>query len=168
MKEFVIDKNTATKLIKFIQKAAKNLPESEVYRALRKKKVRVNGARVTDSKYELRPGDVVELYINDEFFAPIDGERIWEMTTDDLIVVYEDENLLIIDKPAGILCHEDESENVHTILNKARKHCDNPEIALCHRLDRNTRGLLICAKNALALREMTEIIRERALRKFYV
>jgi len=168
MKSYVIDKNSAVKLIKFLQKVAKNLPESEIYRALRKKKIKVNGKRVTDSKFELTIGDVVKLYINDEFFEPIVRENVWEKVTDDLIVIYEDDNILIVDKPAGILCHEDERENVNTILNKARKHCDDANIMLCHRLDRNTRGLIILAKNALALREMMLIIRNRWLRKFYV
>jgi len=168
MKEFIIDKNTAIKLIKFLQKVARNLPESELYRALRKKKIKVNGKRVTDSKLELSVGDVVELYINDEFFESVIRENLWEKVADDLVVIYEDDNILIVDKPSGILCHEDDRENVNTILNKAKKHCNSNDIALCHRLDRNTRGLIILAKNALALREMTLIIRNRYLKKYYI
>ena len=204
MKKFITDKNTTTKLIKFIQKTAQNMPESEIHKSLRKKKIKVNGKRVTDAKFQLSEGDIVELYINDEFFEPVKVNNVWEKVEDDLKIVYEDENILIVDKPAGLLCHEDDRENVQTLLNKAKKHIYNESIsqssvggatisvactskdntwvvgdaalgvthsdniALCHRLDRNTRGLVIIAKNPLVLREMTYIIRNRLLKKFYI
>jgi len=167
MKEFIIDKNTTGKLIKFIQKTARNLPENEIYKTFRKKKIRVNGKHVTDTKFELNINDVVQIYINDEFFGNVNKKNVWENVTDDLKIVYEDSNILIVDKPVGLLCHEDDFENVNTLLNKAKKHLNDDNIALCHRLDRNTRGLVIISKNGLALKEMTAIIKNRFVVKFY-
>ncbi|MDR1102034.1 MAG: RluA family pseudouridine synthase [Clostridiales bacterium] len=179
MKEFVISENDAGKLIKFIQKTAVNMPESGIHKHLRKGRVRVNGACVRDGKTLIGAGDRVNLYVNDEFFAPIDNKTALEHVSADITIVFEDENLLIIDKPVGILAHEDEHENVNTMINRAKKYLINkgdyvPEQenqfapALCHRLDRNTRGLLIVAKNAEILRNMNEIIKHRQVRKFYL
>ena len=178
MKEFVITQNDSGKLIKFMQKTAKNLPESALHKALRKGRVRVNGVKTKDSKLMLAPNDVVQMYINDEFFGTIEGSDLWRKAKPEVAIVYEDENLLICDKPSGLLSHEDASENVNTLINRA-KHLlyqrgewlpDSENTfapALCHRLDRNTRGLIIIAKNAAALREMAEIIKHKWVTKTY-
>ncbi|GHV18886.1 pseudouridine synthase [Clostridia bacterium] len=189
MKKFTITPNDAGKLIKFMQKNVKNLPASVLQKSLRKGRVKVlpsgssDFVRVKDPKYELFAGDIVELYINDEFFAPIDSDEPWRKVKSEkaaeIYVVYEDENIMIVDKPAGLLVHEDDSENVYTLINMVKKVLYErgewvPEEenafapALCHRLDRNTRGLVIVAKNAGSLGEMNEVIKKRYVKKYYL
>lgn len=178
MREFTINQNDAgQRLDKFIAKAVPKLPASLLYKYIRIKRIKVNGKRA-EEKQKLVKGDLVQLYVNDEFFENADSPFDFMNTTDDVRVVYEDENILIADKPAGLLCHSDENESRHTLINKIllylyHKHAYLPEQensftpALCNRIDRNTSGLVIAAKNAEALRIMSEKIKLREVKKFY-
>lgn len=178
MKSFLINENDAGQRVdRFLQKAVPDLPQTLLYKYLRIKRIKRNKKRCTGAE-RLEQGDLLELYINDEFFGKPHGERLFEQTTDDAVIVYEDANLLLADKPAGLLCHSDDSESVHTLINKLQLHLyrageydpdreNSFAPALCNRIDRNTSGLVIAAKNAAALREMTERIRRREVQKTY-
>ncbi len=175
MKEFLISKNDADiRLDKFMMRVMPTSKLGDIYKALRKKKVRVNGKH-QGGEYRLKPDDTVAMYISDEFFK---GERKsfpWINIKAEVNVVYEDENILVADKPSGLPSQDDgdslESRVRSYLYKKGEVDLDAVPLfipSLCHRIDRNTEGLLIAAKNALALRILNEKIRNKEIRKFYL
>ncbi len=179
MKEFIISKNDAgQRLDKFVSKITTNLSGALLYKYLRKKAIKVNGKK-HEISYRLQENDIVTLYINDEFFA--DDTPLFLKLNDkyDLDIIYEDENIILINKKPGILVHEDSNEQLHTLINYIlaylySKKEYNPENensfvpALCNRIDKNTGGIVIAAKNAIASREMYDIIKNREIKKYYL
>ncbi len=180
MKRIVVQKNDAgQRLDKFLFKLMPAIPGSLLYKYIRKKRVKLNGKK-SDEKYILKLGDVLELYINDEFFD--DGknnENEFKKLTPKLSVVYEDENIILADKPVGMLVHEDSNESINTLINNIKAYLwrnneYDPESensfvpALCNRIDRNTGGIVIAAKNAETLRIMNEKIKNREIKKTYL
>lgn len=179
MKEFQIKKNDAgQRLDKFLSKAVKGLPMSLMYKYIRTKKIKVNRAR-TDQKYMLQEGDIVQLFIKDEFFdSPEKDDSALASITPKLTVVYEDENIILCNKRPGVLVHEDDEGKDNTLIMHIKAYLYqkgeyNPEDeqsfapALCNRIDRNTGGIVIGAKNAEALRVMNEKIKNDEISKFY-
>lgn len=179
MKEFLIKKNDAgQRLDKFLSKAVKGLPTSLMYKYIRTKKIKVNRAR-TEQKYMLQEGDVVQLFIKDEFFdSPEKDESALASITPKLTVVYEDENIILCNKRPGVLVHEDDEGKDNTLIMHIKAYLYqkgeyDPESeqsfapALCNRIDRNTGGIVIGAKNAEALRVMNEKIKNDEISKFY-
>jgi 23S rRNA pseudouridine955/2504/2580 synthase len=178
MKAFTIGPNDAgQRLDKFLHKAVPRLPAPLMHKYMRLKRVKLNGARC-EAAQRLAPGDRLELYINDEFFEQ-QGPAGFLDAPGDVKIVYEDENILLADKPAGMLTHEDANESRDTLINRILRYLyDKGEYvpenersfapALCNRLDRNTRGIVIAAKNAEALRLMNEKIKNREVTKLYL
>ncbi len=179
MKEFTIKKNDAgQRLDKFLTKAVKGLPMSLMYKYIRTKKIKVNRAR-TEQKYVLQEGDVVQLFIKDEFFdSPERDDSALASIKPKLTVVYEDENIILVNKRPGVLVHEDDEARDNTLImhikaylyQKGEYDPENEQSfspALCNRIDRNTGGIVIGAKNAEALRVMNEKIKNDEISKFY-
>ena len=179
MKEFQIKKNDAgQRLDKFLTKAVKGLPMSLMYKYIRTKKIKVNRAR-TEQKYMLKEGDIVQLFIKDEFFdSPEKDDSALGSIVPKLTVVYEDENIILCNKRPGVLVHEDDEGKDNTLImhikaylyQKGEYDPDNEQSfapALCNRIDRNTGGIVIGAKNAEALRVMNEKIKNDEISKFY-
>lgn len=179
MKSFIINKNDAgQRLDKFITKAAPSLPKSLLYKYLRIKRIKINGKK-GDIALKLCEGDLVEMYINDEFFESKTPKYDFLSAPATLNVVYEDENILIADKKQGLLSHPDKNEYGDTLIARIQHYLyDKGEFkpdeessfrpALCNRIDRNTGGMVIAAKNAEALREMCDRIKEREVTKKYL
>ncbi len=180
MKEFDIRKNdSGQRLNKFLQKAVPRLPGGLMHKYVRLKRIKVNGKR-TDPAYRLAEGDRVQLYLNDEFFeAPREEEAYTHIKTPALSVVYEDEQVLLVNKAAGMVVHADETGDGDTLIAHIQAYlfqsgqwdpADEQSFtpALCNRIDRNTEGIVIAAKTAEALRLLNEGIRAHALRKCYL
>lgn len=177
MKTFSINQNDAGhRLDKFMSKVL-DAPQGMIFKALRKKRVRVNGKH-QDGAYRLSDGDRVDLYINDEFFQPSSKPDAWMKLTPELDVIYEDENLIVMNKPAGLLSQAEAGQNVNSLESHMRaylyhKRDFDPAAettflpSLCHRIDRNTSGLVIGAKNAGTLRAVNTAIKNREIKKFY-
>lgn len=180
MREIIIGKNDAgQRLDKFLHKLMPNLPDSMLHKGLRKELVRLGKKHVKDASCRLSEGDVLRLYFRDEFFEREPEDELYKSLVPKLSVVYEDENILLADKPQGLCVHEDESGTGATLIDyiKAylwRKGEYKPEQeqsfapALCNRIDRNTCGIVIAAKNAEALRIMNEKIKNREIHKYYI
>lgn len=179
MRILTVRKNDAgQRLDKFLSKAVKGLPMSLMYKFIRLKKIKVNRKR-TDQKYILAEGDEIQLFIKDEFFdSPEQDTSALHTITPKLSVVYEDENIMLLNKRPGVLVHEDSDAGENTLIMHIKAYlCQRGEFdpdseqsfapALCNRIDRNTGGIVIAAKNAEALREMNEKIRNDEVRKFY-
>ncbi len=180
MKEYKIGANDAgQRLDKFLSKAVPLLPPSLMHKYIRIKRIKVNGKRGEIST-KLNRGDLVSLYVNDEFFETkhLDAEP-WRAVSPELTIAYEDEHIIICDKPSGMSVHEDEQANIDTLINRIKsylyeKGTYRPENehsfapALCNRIDRNTAGLVIAAKTAVALRIMNDKIKQREVDKHYL
>lgn len=178
MKEFTVNKNDAgQRTDKFLSKAVPLLPKSLMYKYLRTKRIKLNGRRC-EINTRLCEGDVMQLYIGDEFFE-INSEKAFLSVPSDISVIYEDENILLCDKKIGLVVHEDNDNTVDTLINRILHYLyDKGEYdpddensfvpALCNRLDRNTGGIVIAAKNAEALRIINDKIKAREIEKRYL
>ena len=176
MKEIQIGANDAgQRLDKFLQKYFTNLPKSMMYKAIRNKKIKINRKRCQFDQ-QLKEGDIVLLFLPPEFLE----EKVTEIPlyTGNLDVIYEDSDILIVNKEAGLLSQSDQAGQQDTLVGRvqyylyAKKEYDPEQEnsftpALCHRLDKNTQGLVIAAKNARALRIMNQAIKERKIQKYY-
>ncbi|MBR4874433.1 MAG: RluA family pseudouridine synthase [Clostridia bacterium] len=181
MKSFTITKNdSGQRLDKFLSKTLTSMPKSLIYKSLRKKKIKVNGKRITDGSLPLNEGDFLEAYINDEFFGSTDEKyEFLSLTSPVLDIVYEDENIILVNKPQGLSVHADETKTPDTLINRIQKYLyDKDEFSpetdltfspsLAHRIDRNTSGLVLAAKNAESLRILCEKIKEKEIKKYYL
>ena len=180
MKEIQIRKNDAgQRLDRFVGKAVPLLPESLLQKYIRLKRIKRNG-KGAKRDVRLVEGDVLQLYINDEFFERPTEENAWlKIATPRLDIVYEDENILLADKKPGVLCHSAGEWSWDTLISNIQAYLRqngewDPKAenaftpALCNRIDRNTGGIVIAAKNAEALRILNDKIREREIAKYYL
>ena len=164
MRELTIGKNDAgQRLDRFVSKSLPLLPPALLQKYIRIKRIKVNGARAQRDQ-RLQTGDVLQLYINDEFFdQPKEDNLFLSLWKPSLDIVYEDENLMLLNKRPGLVVHADETEKVNTLINHIQAYLYqkrewNPRWenaftpALCNRIDRNTGGIVIAAKNAETLR----------------
>ena len=179
MKSFLISQNDGGQRVdKFITKAVPLLPKSLMYKYLRTKRIKLNGKK-TDIAARLQAGDVLELYINDEFFAQDEKKKHDFLSAPRALdIVYEDENIMILNKKAGVLCHPDDNEYVDTLIARVKRYLYekgeyDPDAensftpSLANRIDRNTGGLVLAAKNAGALRVLNQKIKDREITKKY-
>lgn len=180
MKEFIIQKNDAgQRLDRFVAKSVPLVPSSLIQKYIRLKRIKLNGKGAKqDTKLAL--GDTLQLYINDEFFEkPTEENAYLKITDPKLDIVYEDNNILLVNKPAGILCHSDGDWSHNTLIARIQAYLYNKREwrpreenafapALCNRIDRNTQGIVIAAKNAEALRVMNDKIKNREIEKYYL
>ena len=180
MKEFTIGKNDAgQRLDRWLAKTLPLLPGPLAQKYIRLKRVKVNG-KGSQRDVRLQVGDLLQLYINDEFFdQPREDNAFLAVFKPRLDIVYEDENLMLLNKRPGLLCHADEHEKVNTLIthiqaylyqkkewNPRDEHSFTP--ALCNRIDRNTGGIVMAAKNAETLRILNQKIKDREIAKFYL
>ena len=178
MREMTIGVNDAgQRLDKFLLKALPALPKTLMYKFLRTRHIKLNGKKAEIST-RLAAGDKLTLFISDEFCVQ-DSQQLFMQARPEIQTVYEDDNLLLVNKPSGLIVHEDEGESVDTLINRVlhylyKKGDYHPQQeasfapALCNRIDRNTEGIVIVAKNAEALRLLNACIRDRELHKYYL
>ena len=180
MKEIQIRKKDAgQRLDHFVGKAVPLLPESLLQKYIRLKRIKRNG-KGAKRDVRLVEGDVLQLYINDEFFEKPTEHNAWlKIATPRLDIVHEDENILLADKKPGVLCHSAGEWSWDTLISNIQAYLHqtgewDPKAenaftpALCNRIDRNTGGIVIAAKNAETLRIINEKIRDREIDKRYL
>ena len=181
MKEFTIGTNDAgQRLDRFLAKAVPLLPASLAQKYIRIKRIKCNGGRI-DRDTRLKAGDVLQLYINDEFFdKPREDNAYLTVAVPKLSIVYEDEHILLVDKRPGLAVHPHDGaeygktliDHIQAYLYQKREWSPRGENAftpaLCNRIDRNTGGIVIAAKTAEALRVMNQKIKDRELDKRYL
>ena len=181
MKELTIQKNDAgQRLDRFLSKAVPLLPASLAQKYIRLKRIKLNGGRA-ERDTRLRAGDVLQLYINDEFFdKPREDNAFLTVATPKLNIVYEDAHILLVDKRPGLAVHpHDGAEYGRTLIDHIQAYLYQKKQwrpreensftpALCNRIDRNTGGIVIAAKTAMALRVMNQKIKDRELDKRYL
>ncbi len=179
MKQNIIGANDAgQRLDKFLCKAYGNLPKALMYKYIRTKRIKLNGKRA-DIACKLTEGDVVTLYINDELLEPKAKRYEFTSAPANIDIVYEDKNIILVNKPEGLSVHPDNDEYRDTLiwriqhyLYKKGEYCPESEAsfkpALANRIDRNTCGIVIAAKTAVALRILNQKIKSRELDKRYL
>lgn len=179
MKEFIITENDAgQRLDKFLAKAAPALPMGMLCKEVRKKNIKRNGKRCEISD-RLETGDVIRLYLKDEFFEKAQKAISPTISAQPLDVLYEDARILAVYKPVGLVVHTDDGGSSDTLIGRVLHHLigtgayepDREQSftpALCNRLDRNTSGIVLAAKTAEALRTANEMIRDHAAVKRYL
>ena len=182
MREIIINKNDADqRLDKFLSKRFKNMPKSLMYKYIRTRYIKVNNKKCEISTM-LKEGDVLKLFIKDEFFDDDrENEESYEFLKAPLKldIIYEDENILIINKKPGLIVHPDKSYHFDSLIARVlhylyEKGEYNPKDdrsfapATVNRLDRNTGGIVIAAKNAEALRILNSKIKSREIKKLYL
>lgn len=180
MRELVVKKNDANqRLDKFLLKKFKTMPKKMAYMYIRKKCVKVNGRKATP-EVMLKENDLLTFYIKDEFFDNIQEENYeFLKAPKNLKIIYEDENIILLDKKPGVIVHQDKSYHFDCLLlrlqhylydngeyNPKEENCFAP--ALVNRIDRNTGGIVIGAKNAESLRILNQKMKDRELHKFYL
>ncbi len=178
MKEIIItEKEAGQRIDKLIRKTLSEAPLSFIYRLFRLKDIKVNGKRV-DISYQVLKDDKVTIYITDKQLQDFVKPRMMANNYNKLNIIYEDENILVINKPSGILVHGDYEEKRITLANQvlgylASKNEFDPAIASfipspAHRLDRNTSGLVFFGKNIESLQCLMELFKNKdALDKEY-
>ena len=178
MKSVTIDQTwNGRRLTRFLQKAMPSASMGQIRRFLRLGRVKVNGKRGTEETV-LAENAVIDMYVEDEFFAEVEKEDpFYSRIRPKLTILYEDEHIMLLDKRAGLICHPDEGEKVHTLLTYAQaylyqKGAWNPKTdfapALCNRIDRFTAGIVILAKTQEALRAMDAKIKTHEVQKYYL
>ncbi|MBR6617540.1 MAG: RluA family pseudouridine synthase [Oscillospiraceae bacterium] len=165
------------RLDKFLMKLLPDMPKSLLYKLIRKKDIRCNGTRCKGTEI-LEKDDILTLYIKDEFFKS-ETSHTFSRASGKIRVIYEDSDILIVYKPKGMYAHGGNDRHAVSLIAEIQKYLFDkgeyqPDLeqtfspALCNRIDRNTEGLVIAAKNAQALRTMNEAIRDRKVDKSYL
>lgn len=179
LKSFIVNKNDAgQRLDKYLTKSLPNLPKALMYKYIRKKRIKVGGKRAEIST-RLCPGDVIDLYINDEFFEKSETRYDFMSASKSLDIVYEDENIMLLNKKVGLLSHPDNGEYIDTLITRVKRYLfEKGEFlpdeensftpALVNRIDRNTSGIVIAAKTAQALRVLNQKMKDREIHKYYL
>lgn len=181
MTEITIKKNDAgQRADRFLSKAYPNLKSSLVCKLMRKKRIKLNGAKVEPNAI-LKEGDVFRFYLSEELLSkePLKDKTDFRGVSAEINVIYEDDNILLIDKPIGLVVHEDNDNSADTLINRVLSYLyQNGEYvpqrensftpALVNRIDRNTSGIVIAAKNAESLRILNQKVRDREIQKLYL
>ena len=179
MKTVTIEKNDAgQRLDKFLTKTFRNLPVSMMYKYIRQKDIKLNGKRC-DISTRLQPGDVLTLYVKEEFLTETAPVYDFLTASRQLDIVYEDAHLLLLNKKAGLLVHPDDREFRDTLIARVQRYLyekgeydpaaeNSFAPALVNRIDRNTCGIVIAAKTAAALRILNDKLKNREIEKYYL
>lgn len=183
MKEFTISENEqGSRLDKQLLKILKNSGSGFIYKMLRKKNITLNGLKACGNEH-LKEGDIIRIYFSDETFEKLSGGIKAETSRPDFkfdaaaLIIYENDDLIILDKPAGLLSQKaaDDDISVNELCIKYlidKKELTDDKLivyrpSVCNRLDRNTSGLMIFSKNYSASREISHLLKERTLHKYY-
>lgn len=176
MQEIIVTANEAgQRFDKLLAKYLNEAPRSFLYKMLRKKNIVLNGKKATGNE-KLVLGDCVQLYLSDETiekFSKVEFQR----TKQSLSVLYEDENILLVNKPAGMLSQKAEAKDESLVEHIITYLLESGQLAeaelrkfkpsICNRLDRNTSGLVVAGKSLAGLQKMGELFKERSLKKYY-
>lgn len=181
MREYVIEKQDAGQsLLKYLNRLLKEAPMSFFYKMLRKKNITLNGKKA-DGHEIVNAGDTVKIFVSEDTFNKFTPNTyVSPVTNSDVIldIVYEDDNILLINKPEGMLSQKSEpsdvSANEYCIDYLIKSGVYNPDNhrafkpAVCNRLDRNTTGILIVAKSLIGARLINDSLKKRTIHKYYV
>lgn len=173
----ITDKDAGQRVDRLIMKTFDNLPKSLMFKEIRKKNIKVNKKRCTPEQI-LNEGDVLELYLKDDVLHVKEKHYDFLKASNDLDIIYEDENIILINKKVGILCHPDGKDYIDNLVARLKRYLYekgewSPEgsaftPSLANRIDRNTGGIVIGAKNSASLKILNDKIKNREIKKYYL
>ncbi|MBR4798145.1 MAG: RluA family pseudouridine synthase [Oscillospiraceae bacterium] len=177
MREYVIDsRNSGMRLSRFVEKTAPSLPVSGLYKAIRTKRIKLNGKKCHPDD-RLAEGDVIQLWLDESSFEKKSLPDFMRASAD-LGVLYEDADTAVLYKPQGLSSHPYAGEYSDNLVARFLRHLyENGEYdpdaggsapALCNRLDRNTEGIVLAGKNHEAVKAMNALIKDGSIRKTYL
>lgn len=179
MRSFTVTaKDSGQRLNRYLEKLVPALYPSLMHKYLRTKRIKINGKRA-EASARLSEGDLVQLYISDDLFFMHKKQPDFMRASSQLTLLFEDQNIAVIYKPAGLLVHDDSSKTADTLINRLLRYLyekgeygpsDSESFtpALCNRLDRGTAGIVLAAKSSAALREMNLLLKNRLITKRYL
>lgn len=180
MKQLTVKENdVGNRIDKFISKVFPSIPQALIYKYIRKKRIKINNKRA-DIAQKVLLGDVISLYINDDLLEKDNSKNNdFKNLTTNLDIVFEDENIILVNKKPGLLVHPDNNKTSDCLINRIKnylfkKNEYNPDDensfapSLVNRIDRNTSGLVIAAKNAKILKVLNEKMKLREIKKSYI
>ncbi len=179
MKILTVSKNdSGQRLDKYLLKVFPKLPKSLMYKEIRKKNIKINKKR-TQPEYIIKEREEISLYLNDDVLEEKKKHYDFLKAPSDIDILYEDENIMLINKCPGLLCHPDGKEYTATLIAAVKRRLFesgewNPDEneaftpSLANRIDRNTGGIVIAAKNAQSLRILNDKIKSREIEKHYL
>lgn len=147
------------KIIYIIKDRFPNLSSSTLYKALRNKDIKVNEKRINNPEYLIKSNDLIQIYINDSLLFGLPKE---------VNIQYEDDNILVAYKPQGILSNNEDNEQTEPTFEDFVKSVKGNNLKICHRLDRNTSGLIIFSKNNTSYSNLLEAFKEGYITKEYI
>ena len=176
MQEIIVTANEAgQRFDKLLAKYLNEAPKSFIYKMLRKKNIVLNNKKATGNE-KLSVGDSVKLYLADDTIVKFSKTELVK-TNAKLDIIYEDENVLLINKPVGMLSQKAEAKDESLVEHVISYMLSSGELSgddlrkfkpsICNRLDRNTSGLVVAGKSLVGLQKMGELFKDRSLRKFY-
>lgn len=171
MREIIVDQKYDGKRIdRYLKEIFPRLPYGALQKAMRKKDIKVEGIRIKQD-YTVHAGEKVEVYIPDDMLDGIQGVNASGSLNMGFTVVYEDDNILIVNKEQGIPVHPDKEQDSGTLIDLAASYLEQKgeysKPSLCHRLDRNTGGLVILAKDSESLEIILDRMNAGEIRKYY-
>ncbi len=178
MKSITIsNKDAGQRVDKYIQKTFDSLPRSLMFKEIRKKNIKVNKKRCTPEQI-LKEGDVLDLYLKDDALSIKEKHYDFLKASTDLDIIYEDDNIILINKKVGVLCHPDGRDYIDNIVARLKRYLyekgewdvesSSFTPSLANRIDRNTGGIVIGAKNSQALKTVNDKIKSREIEKYYL
>lgn len=177
MKKIIVGINDINKRLDNFLLAYLNIPKTLIYKLIRKKNIKINNKKVK-TNYRLKENDIIYLFVKNEIFEQKAKFNVFLSSSSDLDIVYEDKNILIVNKPSGLICHPDKRNDVDCLINRMKKYLftkneydfNKENIfspSLVNRIDRNTSGLIIAAKNSESLKILNEKIKNKEIEKYY-
>ncbi|MGN0522413.1 MAG: RluA family pseudouridine synthase [Eubacterium sp.] len=178
MKSFIISNNDSGQRVdRFIAKTFESLPKSLMYKQIRKKNIKVNKKRCTPEQI-LNTGDLLELYLNDDVLKLKQKHYDFMKASNELDIIYEDSNIILLNKKVGILCHPDGKDYIDNLVARVKRYLYekgewDPDAStftpsLANRIDRNTGGIVIAAKNSQSLKILNSSLKSREIEKYYL
>jgi len=154
---------------KFLMKYLNKAPKSFIYKMVRKKNIKLNNKKIEGSEI-IKEGDIINVYLADDTLIKFKEDKEIKIVKKQFDVVYEDENLLICNKPINMLSQPNSSEFSNSLVEQIGSYYINTnfKVGICNRLDRNTSGLVIAGKNIKALQVVNEMIKNHKISKFYL
>lgn len=177
MQSLIVSKNEAgQRLDKLLAKYLNLAGKSFLYKMMRKKNITLNGKKC-DGSEKLGEGDEIKLFLSDETIEKFSEVKIPQVKKVALNVIYEDEHILLVNKPAGMLSQKAKESDeslveylIDYLLSKGSLTAEQLRSfrpSICNRLDRNTSGLVVCGKSLAGLQLMSAVFKDRSIHKYY-
>ncbi|MCL1925132.1 MAG: RluA family pseudouridine synthase [Defluviitaleaceae bacterium] len=167
MKEHIVkETENNQKLNKFLGRYLNKAPKSFIHKMLRKKNITLNNSKA-DGSEDIKTGDIIKFFLSNETIENFKQEEKNHKKSPKLNIVYENEDMLILNKPSGLLSVPNNSPEA-SLIDSIGVYLKNSDFAIVNRLDKNTSGIVICGKNLHSVQKLNKLIKNREIKKYYI